>query len=169
MLRWALYAAAGLALLALLGLAAGRLGLWAGQPPGDLGVREGRLKAPSANPNSVSSQAALWPGHAQLAYASIAPLAVAVAVAGDAAAAMAKVRSVVESTPGARVLQADAGYLRAEFTTPLMRYTDDVEFWFDSAAGVVQVRSASRLGEGDLGVNRARIEMLRARLATPAS
>jgi len=163
--RWTLYVAAGLLLLALLGLAAGRLGMLAGKAPADLGVREGRLKAPSTSPNSVSSQAALWPGHPQLAYASIAPLA----VAGAAAAAMAKVRSVVESTPGARVVQANGDYLRAEFTTPLMRYTDDVEFWFDSAAGVVQVRSASRLGEGDLGVNRARIEMLRARLATPAS
>jgi len=163
--RWTLYVAAGLLLLALLGLAAGRLGMLAGKAPADLGVREGRLKAPSTSPNSVSSQAALWPGHPQLAYASIAPLA----VAGAAAAAMAKVRSVVESTPGARVVQANGDYLRAEFTTPLMRYTDDVEFWFDSAAGVVQVRSASRLGESDIGANRARVEALRARLATPTS
>lgn len=163
--RWTLYVAAGLLLLALLGLAAGRLGMLAGKAPADLGVREGRLKAPSTSPNSVSSQAALWSGHPQLAYASIAPLA----VAGAAAAAMAKVRSVVESTPGARVVQANGDYLRAEFTTPLMRYTDDVEFWFDSAAGVVQVRSASRLGESDIGANRARVEALRARLATPTS
>ena len=163
MLKWTLYVAAGLLLLALLGLAAGRLGMLAGKAPVDLGVREGRLKAPSTRPNSVSSQAALWPGHPQLAYASIAPLA----VAGDAAAAMAKVRSVVENTPGARLVQADGGYLRAEFSTPLMRYTDDVEFWFDSAAGVVQVRSASRLGESDMGANRTRVEALRARLASP--
>ena len=163
MLKWTLYVAAGLLLLALLGLAAGRLGMLAGKAPVDLGVREGRLKAPSTRPNSVSSQAALWPEHPQLAYASIAPLA----VAGDAAATMARVRSVVESTPGARVVQADGGYLRAEFSTPLMRYTDDVEFWFDSAAGVVQVRSASRLGESDMGANRTRVEALRARLASP--
>ncbi len=163
MLKWTLYVAAGLLLLALLGLAAGRLGMLAGKAPVDLGVREGRLKAPSTRPNSVSSQAALWPEHPQLAYASIAPLA----VAGDAAATMARVRSVVESTPGARVVQADGGYLRAEFSTPLMRYTDDVEFWFDSAAGVVQVRSASRLGESDMGANRTRVEVLRARLASP--
>ena len=109
---------------------------------------------------SVSSQAALWTGHSQLAYASIAPLA----VAGDGAAAMARVRNLVESTPGARVVQGDAGYLRAEFTTPLMRYTDDVEFWFDAGNGVVQVRSASRLGRNDFGVNRARVEAIRAQL-----
>ncbi len=161
MLRWLIYAAATLVVLAVLGIAAGRLGLLAGAPPADLGVRDGKLKAPSTRPNSVSSQAALWPGHPQQAYASIAPLA----VAGDAATAMRRLRSVVESMPGARVVQADAGYLRAEFTTPLMRYTDDVEFWFDAAAGVVQLRSASRIGYSDRGANRARIEALRARLA----
>ena len=163
MLRWTLYTAAVLLLLALLGIAAGRLGLLTGTPPADLGVREGKLKAPSTRPNSVSSQAALWPGHPQLAYAGIAPLA----VAGDGAAAIAKIRGLLEKTPGARVVQADAGYLRAEFTTPLMRYTDDVEFWFDPAAGAVQVRSASRIGYSDRGANRARIEALRARLAAP--
>lgn len=161
MLRWTVYTAAVLGVLALLGIAAGRLGLLTGKAPPDLGVREGKLKAPSTRPNSVSSQAVLWPGHPQLAYASIAPLT----VAGDGAAAMAQVRRLVESTPGARVVQGDAGYLSAEYTTPLMRYTDDVEFWFDAVAGVVQVRSASRLGYSDRGANRARIEALRVRLA----
>jgi uncharacterized protein (DUF1499 family) len=48
-----------------------------------------------------------------------------------------------------------------------MRFVDDVEFWVDPAAGVVQVRSASRVGRKDLGVNRARIEAIRERLARP--
>lgn len=46
-----------------------------------------------------------------------------------------------------------------------MKYVDDVEFWFDPSAGVIQVRSASRLGESDLGANRSRIEAIRVRLA----
>ena len=46
-----------------------------------------------------------------------------------------------------------------------MRFVDDTEFWFDPAAQVVQVRSSSRVGHGDLGVNRERIEHIRARLA----
>ncbi|WP_234414081.1 DUF1499 domain-containing protein [Ideonella sp. A 288] len=46
---------------------------------------------------------------------------------------------------------------------PLLRFVDDAEFWVDPAAGVVQVRSASRLGRKDLGVNRDRIETIRAR------
>jgi len=45
-----------------------------------------------------------------------------------------------------------------------MRFVDDTEFWFDPAAGVIHVRSASRVGSKDFGVNRARIEAIRARL-----
>jgi uncharacterized protein (DUF1499 family) len=45
-----------------------------------------------------------------------------------------------------------------------MKFVDDVEFWFDPAANVIQVRSASRVGRGDMGVNRKRIEAVRAAL-----
>ena len=51
-----------------------------------------------------------------------------------------------------------------QFTTKMMKFVDDAEFWFDPRANVVQVRSASRLGRQDFGVNRARIEAIRARL-----
>jgi uncharacterized protein (DUF1499 family) len=159
-LKWLLLTVGALALLA---VAAGQLGLLRGKAPGDLGVKDGKLKAPSATPNSVSSQADLWPGHPQQAYARIAPLA----LAGDPAAAMAQVKAAVLATPGAVVVRAEGDYLYAQFTTPLMHYTDDVEFWFDRSAGVVQLRSASRLGHGDLGANRQRIETLRARLGPP--
>ncbi len=159
-LKWVLTVLAAAVLLA---VAVGQLGWLRGAAPPDLGVKEGKLKAPSARPNSVSSQADLWPAHPQQAYARIAPLA----VNGDAAAAMARVKAAVEASAGAAVVKADGDYLYAQFTTPLMRYTDDAEFWFDRAAGVVQVRSASRLGESDMGANRKRIEALRARLASP--
>ncbi|HEY9596037.1 MAG TPA: DUF1499 domain-containing protein, partial [Cyanophyceae cyanobacterium] len=43
-----------------------------------------------------------------------------------------------------------------------MGFVDDVEFFLDDNANVIQVRSASRLGESDLGVNRKRIETIRA-------
>ena len=59
------------------------------------------------------------------------------------------------------------GYLYAQFTTRWMTFVDDLELWVDPVNNVVQVRSASRLGESDLGANRARIEALRARLAAP--
>jgi uncharacterized protein (DUF1499 family) len=141
-------------------VAAGQLGWLRGQAPADLGVRDGRLKAPSPRPNSVSSQAALWPGHPQQAAAQIAPLA-------GGRAAFVHLRTLLATWPGAAVVTARDDYLYVQFTTPLLKFTDDAEFWLDPAAGVVQLRSASRLGDSDLGTNRKRIEALRAQLAAP--
>jgi uncharacterized protein (DUF1499 family) len=73
---------------------------------------------------------------------------------------------VIDDLPGSKLVEQRDDYLYAQFTTPLMRFTDDVEFWFDPAAAVVQVRSASRVGQKDFGVNRSRIENIRARLGT---
>ena len=140
---------------------AGQLGFLRGTAPADLGVRDGRLKPPSATENSVSSQAALYPDHPQRNYADIAPLA----LRGDGPATVAKIKAIVEGMDGATVIRSDPGYLYAQFTTRLMKYVDDVEFWFDPASQVVQVRSASRVGRGDFGVNRKRIEAVRAALA----
>jgi uncharacterized protein (DUF1499 family) len=148
----------GLATLAVMLLLAGRLGWLAGTPPADLGVHNGRLKAPSSTPNSVSSQADLWPNHPQRERARIEPLP----MRGDAAATMARLQAAVAAMPGARIVSVRPDYLHVEFTTPVLRFVDDAEFWLDPVAGVVQVRSASRLGYGDRGVNRARLEALRA-------
>ena len=141
-------------------LLAGQAGLLCGTPPGDLGVRDGKLKAPSATDNSVTSQADLWPGHPQSAAARIAPLPLKV----SSQQTLATLQRLVQQTPGAVVVKADAGYLYATFTTRWLKFTDDVEFWVDPDALVVHVRSASRLGKKDMGVNRARVEDLRARL-----
>lgn len=65
----------------------------------------------------------------------------------------------------------DSGdFVQAVAKTPLMRFRDDVQLRFDAAAGVIQVRSSSRLGIGDMGANRARVEMLRQQVsgASPA-
>jgi uncharacterized protein (DUF1499 family) len=142
-------------------LLAARFGAFAGRMPDNLGVRDGKLKPPSRTPNSVSSQADLWPDAPQKDYARIAPLP----LSGDAKATIARIAAVIEDLPGARVVEQRDDYLYAQFTTALMRYVDDVEFWVDPAAGVAQVRSASRLGSKDFGVNRARVESIRARLA----
>jgi len=61
------------------------------------------------------------------------------------------------------------GYLHAEFTSRLMGYVDDVEFLLDEKAALIQVRSASRLGSSDFGVNRKRVEAIRAALSARRS
>ncbi|MDP2239719.1 MAG: DUF1499 domain-containing protein [Burkholderiales bacterium] len=148
-------------LLALVAVLAGQLGMLQGTPPTDLGVRDGRLKPPSMTENSVTSQAALYPDHPQRNYADIAPLA----VKGDGPATLARIKAVVERMNGARVVKSEPDYLYAQYTTRFMKFVDDMEFWFDPANNVIQVRSASRVGRKDLGVNRKRIEAVRAALA----
>ena len=157
-----LYLVAAVALPAALLLLAGQAGLLAGHTPADLGVHDGRLKPPSSTPNSVSSQADLHAGSGALVdYARIAPLA----GGEDMTATMARLRAAIESMPGARIVEARPDYLYVQFTTRWLKFVDDAEFWAAPREGVIHVRSASRLGRSDSGVNRARIEQLRRMLA----
>ena len=158
MLKWLVIVVAVLAAATVLG---GQVGLLKGAAPTDLGVHDGKLKPPSATDNSVSSQAALYPDHPQRTSAAIAPLA----LRGDGPATVARLARLVAAMPGARIVRSDPDYLYAQFTTPLMKFVDDVEFWYDPSAQVIQVRSASRIGERDLGVNRKRVEAVRQALA----
>ncbi|MBS3997790.1 MAG: DUF1499 domain-containing protein [Hydrogenophaga sp.] len=136
-----------------------------GSPPDDLGIHEGRLKPPSSTPNSVSSQAALYPEHPQRAYAGIEPLPFK---RGGAPASLQAVHTVLQDMPGVSVVQQQDGYLRAQAQTRWLRFVDDLEFWANPERGVVELRSASRLGHGDLGANRSRMERVRsAYLALP--
>lgn len=147
-------------ILPLLLLAAGQFGLLMGRAPTDLGVRDGKLKPPSRTANSVSSQATLWPeGEYASEYARIAPLA----TDGNGPAALARLRTVITAWPGARIVENRPDYLRVEFVTRWLRFVDDAEFWLEPSGAAIQVRSASRLGRKDFGVNRARIEAIRER------
>lgn len=138
-----------------------RFGLFAGSAPSDLGVRDGRLKAPSATRNSVSSQAGLHPDTTGSRYAKIEPLP----LPRGAQDPLAGVVAVIAEWPDASIVERHDNYLRATFTTRWMRFVDDVEFLAVPEAGVIHVRSASRLGLEDLGANRKRVEALRSALA----
>lgn len=112
--------------------------------PKNLGVIGGRFAPCKRTPNCVSSQAD--PSDREH---YIAPLS----------GTIDQVRRIVESMPRTRIVSADSHYLHAEFRSRLLRYVDDVEFHQDG--NVLHVRSASRLGRRDFGVNRARVEELR--------
>jgi uncharacterized protein (DUF1499 family) len=157
--RWRMVGTVMVALV-VVALGAGQAGFLAGSPPNDLGVTDGRLKAPSSSANSVSSQAGLWPGHPMQQAAAIAPLP----LRGTPAEAIARLRTLVEAMPGAEVVTHRGDYLYVRFRTRLLGFVDDAEFWADPAHRAIQVRSASRLGERDFGVNRARIERIRTAL-----
>lgn len=138
---------------------AGQLGLWSGTTPTDLGVRQGRLLPPAASPNSVSSQADLYPDHPEHKAAYIAPIG----YSGTQAAAMDKLLQALRNTPGLKVVVSRPDYVYAQATTPVMKFTDDLEFWFDPTQPLIHLRSASRLGERDMGKNRSRLEDIRER------
>jgi uncharacterized protein (DUF1499 family) len=112
--------------------------------PADLGVREGRLAPCKRTPNCVSSQA----NPADLEH-YIAPIHGSLAAARDA----------LKSMPRTTIIEEQPGYVYAEFRSRLLRYVDDVELYFDGQ--VIHVRSCSRLGRRDFGVNRRRMEDLR--------
>ena len=127
--------------------------IFSGSRPSDIGVKEGRLAACPNSPNCVVSQGEEDAEHA------IAPLT----YDSDMATAVAKLREVVAAQEGSEVIEQTDTYLYAEFTSKLMGFVDDVEFYFSpTETGTVHVRSASRLGQSDLGVNRKRIEAIRA-------
>ena len=144
--------------LFMLTLLAGQLGFLNGKQPSNLGVKADRLKQPSFSPNSVSSQADLYPDHPQLQYARIEPLPLK---DGNLATSMTKLADVLRSFPSTAIIETKPDYIYAQSQTRLLKFVDDVEFWFNPAKGAIDVRSSSRLGRKDFGVNRQRIELVR--------
>lgn len=132
------------------------MGLFSGQRPSSLGLREGRFKPCPWKPNCVCSTGD--PGDASH---FIAPLA----FNGAAVAAWQRLAALIKSRERVTIVTEDADYLHAEFNSRSLGYVDDVEFALDAKAGLIQVRSASRLGVRDFGVNRARVESIRAAFA----
>ena len=157
MLKWISRILATLGIAAAALFAGGQMGLLSGNRPSDqLGVADGRLKPVRAQHwNAVSS-------FADTDYHRIAPLA----AGADPRAGFARLKAIVASDPRASIVTERPGYLYAEYRSRMLKFVDDVEFLLDEQAAVIHVRSASRLGRKDFGVNRARIEAIRERLAS---
>ena len=128
--------------------------MFSGTRPDNLGVKDGRFIPCKPTPNCVSTQAD--PAD-QEHY--IAPITFS--------GTMHELRRAVESMTRATVVKEEGNYLYAEYTSALMGYVDDVELLLDEKAQRVHVRSASRLGRSDFGVNRKRIEELRGLIGRP--
>ena len=124
----------------------------AGVRPVNLGIKGGKLAACPSWPNCVSSQSTDRE-HA------VEPLS----FLGTVTEAHDGVKKIILSMKRARIITETDSYIHAEFTSAVFRFVDDVEFQFDEGAKIIHVRSASRLGRSDLGVNRKRVEDIRAR------
>ncbi len=75
-----------------------------------------------------------------------------------------KLPRILAETPRITVMEQDENYLKAEATTRIWRFVDDLEFLYDPTQSLIHVRSASRIGRSDFGVNRKRIEQIRKQL-----
>ena len=84
---------------------------------------------------------------------------------GSAAEGLAAVRRVILALPRSRIAAEGPGFLRAEFRSLIFGFVDDVDVVVDEPAGVIHIRSAARVGQSDLGVNRRRVGEIRDRLA----
>lgn len=125
----------------------------AGKRPPNLGVSEGRLAPCPSSPNCVSSDAS------DAAHA-VAPFE----LAAPPDAAWRAAREAVAALPRTRVVSDTGTYLHAECRSAIFGFVDDLELALRPEEGRIAVRSASRLGYSDLGVNRKRVETLRAAL-----
>jgi len=104
-----------------------------------------------SSPNCVSTQAR-DEGHA------IAPIR----YRKSRAEAKEALKAIIRSLPRTKLVEEDESSLHYEFTSLLLRFVDDIEFLFDDEAKTIHFRSASRTGYGDMGVNRKRMEQVRA-------
>lgn len=68
---------------------------------------------------------------------------------------------IVKSQDRTKIISESDNYIHAEFRSKLFRFVDDVEFLIDDKTKTVHVRSASRTGYSDMGVNGKRVESLR--------
>ena len=125
---------------------------FSGTPPTDLGVSNGRLKSCPSTPNCVCS----YTPDDDKEHA-IAPFA----YTGSAKEAIDKLKQIIEGMERSKINSVSDDYLYAEFSSKLMGFVDDVEFYAPPGERVIHTRTAARLGKSDLGVNRKRTENIR--------
>ena len=77
-----------------------------------------------------------------------------------------KATKIISETPRTKIVEQTNSYIHAEAKTKWRRYTDDLLLKAIPEKGIIQVRSESRVGIGDNGVNQRRIDDLAYRLMT---
>lgn len=125
-----------------------------GRMPEGLGVHQGSFAPCPDKPNCVSSFAE--DEDHQIS---------ALEIRGSAEDAWKGLLSFLTQAGNVEIVTSSDDYLHAIYTSSIMRYRDDVEFWLRAEENEIAVRSASRVGFSDMGVNRDRIEAIREALS----
>jgi uncharacterized protein (DUF1499 family) len=121
--------------------------------PDNLGLQNGRLAPCPDSPNCVSTQA-------ERSLHLIEPIL----YEAETAVVHQRLLRILDEMPRSTIIRTEPTYIHAEFRSPTWGFIDDVEFYFDEANRLIHFRSAARLGYGDRGVNRARMEEIRERM-----
>lgn len=116
----------------------------------ELGIKNGGLSPCPQSPNCVSTQSPDEDHYIE-----------PIKYSGTLTHARARLAAVIHSMKRSRIVDVQDDYIHAEFRSAVFRFVDDVEFYFPSNDPIIQVRSASRVGYYDFGVNRRRIETIR--------
>ena len=120
--------------------------------PDNLGLKNNLLLSCPKSPNCVLSQAS-DPKH------QIHPIRFTISVE----IVKERLNQVILSMVNTRIITQNKVYWHVEFTTRWLRFIDDVEFYFPESEALIHLRSASRSGYWDMGVNRKRVEEIRSR------
>ena len=75
-----------------------------------------------------------------------------------------EIKLLIEKTPRTEIVEIDGDYLHAEATSKWMKYIDDLEVSFLPESNMLLIRSEARVGEGDLGVNQKRVDLLKSKM-----
>ena len=75
-----------------------------------------------------------------------------------------KITSIIQNTPRTEIVEFNGDYIHAEATSKWMKYVDDLEVSYFSDSNKLLIRSESRVGESDLGVNQKRVDLLKSKL-----
>lgn len=121
---------------------------------GEVEMTESRFSPCPNTPNCVSSKATdaghyVDPLHYQ----------------GNRGEAWVRLITIINGMKRAEVIENTGTYIHATFTSWLFRFVDDVEFEIDEADKAIHMKSASRVGNSDLGVNRRRCETIRGKFS----
>ncbi|HXV49939.1 MAG TPA: DUF1499 domain-containing protein [Candidatus Binatia bacterium] len=125
-----------------------------GTRPKNLGIKDLRLAPCPSTPNCVSSDAA-DPSHSITAFQLVFP----------PSDAWRELRAALQSLPRTQIVTENEHYIHAECRSAVFGFVDDLELHLRPSENLIAVRSAARLGRSDFGVNRKRVESLRAQLA----
>ena len=75
-----------------------------------------------------------------------------------------EIKSIIENTPRTKIVEINGDYLHAEATSKWMKYVDDLEVSFVPESNILLIRSESRVGDSDLGVNKKRVDLLKSKM-----